>query len=687
MLSCSLSKYIAPIIITIGFLILSCSFEPELDLDETAFFSFSPGKSVKAVILNAGEKVVSEPKTFFSNIPSLPEPESVEIIGIIPRAPKAVTIITRRHGIFSVSELKGLWTRIDTDLPREMVYPFKNNGITKPVVSLSVSRDFHRIAILFAHGLFLSYDGGITFKQQKIEGMSSYAEPLSVAWHPDDKNLFLVGTSFSGIYFSRDEGKTWDDIDNGIPGEPVYHPAELDEVRSLCFGGDTNTFYAGMGNGQGILEGNIRDKKTTRFKEKELVTYPDGDFYYIEYLHYYRGCLLAGTNRGTKKIFKIDTSADQPDESFLTAFLQQTDAVSMYTDHTVFPLIKNYMPKRAFEPDSRAMNKRGLYISHALTQGDNYPRLIEKLKLLNMNTVVIDLKDDEGYIRVPSDDPVLVQAGGIKYPYKNIKATIAKLKKDGIYVVGRHVVFKDSVVFKLDNFKYAVKTQAGNPLPKGPEKWVDAYSEFVWDYNIRAAQAMVDVGVDEIQFDYIRFPDRVSITTTRYDHRREGQIMREALASFLKKAQEKLDVPISIDIFGYMAVYKYGNSIGQDIAEMAQYVDVVSPMFYPSHYSRSYGHGFGDRQVYYIILLSCKRTKELIGETILRPYIQAFYYKDDWDKFGVDYIGWELDGIFDSGNTDYIFWNASMNHKVLVEGMLKYENERQKKGADGKPAG
>ncbi|RPJ05712.1 MAG: hypothetical protein EHM28_11505, partial [Spirochaetaceae bacterium] len=573
------------------------------------------------------------------------------------------------------------WERIDNKLPKEVVYPFEDSGITKPVVSLSVSDDLSRVAVLFAHALYISNDSGRTFIRSNLDGVSSVSELLCVAWHPRNSSLLAIGTSFSGIYLSKDTGKFWENLRQGIPGEPTASPAELEEVRSLCWSDQENVLYGGLANGQGLIRIGIEDARADRIMQKELVTYPDGDFYSIDQVYCYRGQLLALTDRGKNFVTAAYPSTAVADPEFLKAFSSQKSLVSFYADKKVFQIVRNYRPKRVSQPDKRIEGVRALYISYTFTQADNFDKLVKLLDSLKLNAVVINMKDDSGYIRAPSADPVLAQIKGNISPYINLHETIQRLKKNGIYVIGRFVVFKDDLLFKFENYKYAVKTINGNPLPKGPEHWVDPYSEFVWDYNIRAAKAVLESGVDEIQFDYIRFPDRVSLETTRYDFQREGQIMREALESFLKRAREEIKTPLSIDLFGYMAIYKAGNSIGQDIPLMSKYVDVVSPMFYPSHYSPTFAAGFGSKQIYYLMLISCKRAKELMGGAYLRPYIQAFYYKTNWDKYQPDYIGWQLDAIKDSGNSDFIFWNNLSEYDVLINGMKKYLGAASTSGA------
>ncbi len=615
----------------------------------------------------------------------LPGQAELEVLDIVPLDMDILLIITRKHGVYKIVNLakkNEYIIRIDSGLPPQMIYPFEEKGLTKPVVSHSLSADKKRIALLFSTGLFLSFNGGYSFQAAPLSGIKAVDEPLALAWHPENQKLILIGTSFNGIYYSIDGGKTVNKIEKGIPGEPRMAPFLLEEVRSICFGSSEDTFFAGFGNGGGVWQGSISQESVQKLADSSLYTYPDGDFYMIENLNYLAGNLILSTDRQRRKIITFKASQYPRNlHSMIYNYILYSDqlvALCSAGQHASF--VKHYKPKRTFTPGAKALNKRAMYISYTFTQSDNYDKLIKLLSLLNLNAVVINLKDDYGSIRVPTADPVLNQVPEAVDPYLNVVATVKRLKQDGIYVIGRMVVFKDEHLYKYNNYKYAIKDTAGHVFLKGPEMWVDAYSEFVWDYNIRAAQAMVKAGVDEIQFDYIRFPDiRNRKDTRKYDFQKKNQIMREALISFLKKARETIAVPISIDLFGYNAISKMGNWIGQDIAELAQYVDVVSPMFYPSHYGGSYASHYGDKRIYYIIYLSCKRTKELIGGAHLRPYIQAFYYKENTDNYCVDYISWELDGLKNCGLTDYIFWNDLHEYTILIRGVRKYM------GFDGGP--
>ncbi len=600
--------------------------------------------------------------------------EPMEIVGVFPVSGDDLVAVTRKHGLYKITYLGKSYERLDSGLPPEVVYPFRSKRVTKPVISISVSADTKRIALVVPCDVYLSRDGGRTFTRLPLAGVKRFTEFLSVAIHPEKEDLILVGTSSNGVYVSRDGGATARRLREGVPGEPTQSPNFLEEIRSLCLGGDSDTFYAGFGNGGGVYRGSIARGMIEKINAPSLFTYPDGDFYRVTALNWSAGSLLVSTNRNWRKIVKDGPAQGTAlNARIRELFLEDDTVISARTGGRNLSFQREYRPGRAFKPDKRAGGKHAMYISYSFTQGENYDKLLNLMRYCKFNAVVMNLKDDYGSIRVPVSDPFIKQVPGSVNPYKNVLKTIRKLQSDGIYVIARQVCFKDDKVYQYLNNKYSVKNPGGFPFHKGPEKWVDGFSEFVWDYNIAVAKELEKAGVDEIQFDYIRFPDvRGETDNRRFDFQKKDQTMREALASYLKKARAALKVPITIDLFGYNAIYQWGEWIGHDVSELSRYVDVISPMFYPSHYTGGYAAGYGERRIYYTIYLSCKRAKELAGGVILRPYIQAFYYKDNADKYCVDYIGWELDGLKNSGVKDYIFWNDLSEYTILIRGLRKY---------------
>ncbi len=148
----------------------------------------------------------------------------------------------------------------------------------------------------------------------------------------------------------------------------------------------------------------------------------------------------------------------------------------------------------------------------------------------------------------------------------------------------------------------------------------------MWDYNIDIAKELQDKGVDEVQFDYIRFPSDGDIGSITWRFRKPGMGKMEALESFLAKARESLSIPISTDVYGYCGWARISNWVAQNIEMYSRYVDVIQPMFYPSHFPRDFlGTMEYLPRAKYIYEEGTKRSAYIVeGRSVIRPYVQAF---------------------------------------------------------------
>ncbi|MFH1091517.1 MAG: putative glycoside hydrolase, partial [Pseudomonadota bacterium] len=252
----------------------------------------------------------------------------------------------------------------------------------------------------------------------------------------------------------------------------------------------------------------------------------------------------------------------------------------------------------------------------------------EAIKLNNMNALVIDIKGDRGFVCFKVNIPLAEEVGAQKtILFKDMKAVVDSLKEQGLYLIARIVVFKDDPLAAARP-QWAVKTKGGGMFRDREKlRWIDPFRQEAWDYNIAIAKAAADVGFDEVQFDYVRFPDnrRVGFSKpTNQDSR------TEAITGFLKAAHRALapyNVMVAADIFGYVMWNLDDTGIGQKVAESLDAVDVVCPMLYPS------GYQFGIpkyknpvQNTYEIVYLSLKRAQERTGANPLRfrPWLQAF---------------------------------------------------------------
>ena len=302
----------------------------------------------------------------------------------------------------------------------------------------------------------------------------------------------------------------------------------------------------------------------------------------------------------------------------------------------------------------------------------------------NLNSLVIDMKDDYGLLRYRSNDPLVSEKARESMYSIDIDAFIDRFKKKNMYLIARIVVFKDRNLYAWKGNKYAVWDGKKNapwvgikgyedvPAEDGKaaekktlfydEYWVDPYSEEVWEYNTAIAKELIRRGFDEIQFDYIRFPtDGKNIFDTQYRWRDKGMDMESALISFLSYARKNIQAPIGIDIYGANGWYRSGTRTGQDVELMAPYVDVICPMFYPSHFEQDFlAYTPIIERPYRIYFYGTYRNTVIArSQVLVRPWIQAFYLNVSFDRrfYDKDYVLRQMYGVRDAAENGYMYWN------------------------------
>ena len=213
-------------------------------------------------------------------------------------------------------------------------------------------------------------------------------------------------------------------------------------------------------------------------------------------------------------------------------------------------------------PLGPAALRNGIYV-RADRAADALPEYLDLLNRHGLDSLVIDFKTDAGDLSYDSALPLARAMGAAPGPIK-LDRLIAEAHAAGIYVIARLVVFKDPYLYDRDNHRLAIwDGELGEPwrhlVPAGDdsgakvqrEYWVDPFAPEVWQYNVDVAAELAARGVDEIQFDYIRFPSDGPVERARYRHRRPGMRRIDAIESFLALARERLEVPISTDLFGF----------------------------------------------------------------------------------------------------------------------------------------
>ncbi len=280
------------------------------------------------------------------------------------------------------------------------------------------------------------------------------------------------------------------------------------------------------------------------------------------------------------------------------------------------------------------------------------------------NAVVIGLKDYDGHVFV-KDVPLAVKTKAFMNAIPDLPRVVMDFKEHGIYTIARIAIFKDDHLARARP-DLAVHFPDGSiwANDKGTA-WVDPYKTEIWDYAIDIASRAAIAGFDEIQFDYIRFPSDGKTRQCRYcrvDH--SSATASAALGAFLTLARYRLKamgVKLSIDTFGLTTSVDSGMGIGQRLDQMAGFVDFVSPMMYPSHYSKGqYGLKNPNRQPYLTVRQGVIDALERLGgkPEQLRPYFQDF-------SLGIKYtpahVRAQICAAEELGVRGWILWNPQ-NH-------------------------
>ncbi|MCK9582574.1 MAG: putative glycoside hydrolase [Endomicrobiales bacterium] len=349
-------------------------------------------------------------------------------------------------------------------------------------------------------------------------------------------------------------------------------------------------------------------------------------------------------------------------------FSQQENSVPPLTEQT----------QKETPPAQTPKYVRGIHLTAWVAGSKKLRAKFEKLiDETELNCTVIDIKEYEGQIYVPGYKPADTYKATLN-AIPDIKTYLEHLKSKGIYTVARIVVFKDDIAPRK-NPAMAVKTSTGE-LWKDRKglTWLDPYNKDAWEYNIGLAEHAADLGFEEVQFDYIRFPSDGQTKGCRYSQKHSSLTASVALVDFLKLANERLrkkGINTSIDVFGLTTTVTNGMGIGQKMVEMSEHIDFVCPMVYPSHYAKDeYGIANPNLNPYKTVYISIKGAKKGMGKNSikLRPWLQDFSLGA---HYGPKQVRAQIQACYDNGVGDWLLWNPRC---VYTQGALKDKEEENK---------
>ncbi len=328
-------------------------------------------------------------------------------------------------------------------------------------------------------------------------------------------------------------------------------------------------------------------------------------------------------------------------------------------DQTVFPSLMT----APVEVRLRPFTPKALYLTY-YGIGDRTLRgaALKLIEQTELNSLVIDVKGDRGVITYRSDLPLVFQIGAQRQVIvKDIKGLLTSLKEKGIYTIARIVVFKDNILGTARP-ELAIRTQDGG-IWRDREGliWMDPSKRAVWDYNIDIAVEAARNGFDEIQFDYVRFPDRKGL---KFGVPNDEENRVKYISGFLMEARRRLapyNVFLAADIFGYVSWNLNDTQIGQRLDRLVPCVDYISLMLYPSGFQFGIpGYRNPVAHPYEIVYLSLKKSRERtqIPSVRFRPWLQAFKdYAFDRRHFNGAEIRCQIKAADEFGADGWMLWN------------------------------
>ncbi|MDR2616480.1 MAG: putative glycoside hydrolase [Endomicrobium sp.] len=316
---------------------------------------------------------------------------------------------------------------------------------------------------------------------------------------------------------------------------------------------------------------------------------------------------------------------------------------------------------------------RGIHLSAWVSGSKKYREAaVDLFDNTELNAAVIDIKEYEGHVYI--DGIKIVNSYNLYEPaIPDIEQYIKQLKEKGIYTIARIVVFRDNAISRKKP-ELAVKNPDGTIwTDRRNVAWLDPYNKEAWQYNLQIAKKAADIGFDEIQFDYIRFPSDGNTKNCRYSKPHSPSGASNALVGFLKEASRQLKskgTKISIDVFGLTTTADDDLGIGQKITEMTECVDYVSPMVYPSHYGKwNYGIEEPNKEPYKVVYYSIEGALKRIPQEKLRPWLQDFSLGY---KYGKNEVRAQMQACYDNKVGNWLLWNPRC---VYTKDALKDKNE------------
>lgn len=317
---------------------------------------------------------------------------------------------------------------------------------------------------------------------------------------------------------------------------------------------------------------------------------------------------------------------------------------------------------------------RGLYVNRWAAVGRRINELVGVAKTTEVNSLVIDVKDDRGLVLYRSRVPLAREIGADTtnpMSLARVRALLDTMHAHDIYPIARIVVVKDPLLAKA-RLAWAIKRRSDMQpwLDKNGLPWLDPHHRDVWKYAADLAEEAYDLGFSEVQLDYVRFPDEKRLvreaTFPLAQGRTRAQLIREQLG-YTRELLRKKGIRMTIDVFGLTATDTTDMGIGQKWELFVDQADAVLPMNYPSHFAPgTYGIGNPNARPYATIDRAMqdvtRRTAPVRNAGRIIPWYQDFTMGPP--RYGAEQVRAQMEAGYDNGYHDWILWNPGSRYTL-----------------------
>lgn len=281
---------------------------------------------------------------------------------------------------------------------------------------------------------------------------------------------------------------------------------------------------------------------------------------------------------------------------------------------------------------------------------------VEMAATTELNALMVDLKNESGQVLYDSSLPDAEEVGALANMY-DLAEVVEAARAEDLYLIGRLVTFQDPVAARAAPEMSVLDETTGQPFTSQGQYFLDPTDADARAYALGLAEEVCAAGVDEVQFDYVRFPDARPESVT-FDGGVTADVRRETIRGFLREALNLLNpmgCAVAVDVFGFVTTASDDGGIGQRWEDIISVTDVVSPMIYPSHYDPGW-YGLDSpnddpaRVVDQALVDAMSRRS---GMVVVRPWLQDFGYDAELVREQVE--------MAESHGLGWMLWNATSN--------------------------